>query len=670
MVHSASPSAAGIRLAELKALYPYYANLRGNPLSDTKDIGKSRLLSRLRFSLAIFWSVVMAVISLATFWSITDARRGALQDAMTQTSNLAKALDEHVARTVDSVDALNRMVADEIVSKHGGPGTMPEAQLHALLQRNAAYTQQAAPHIKSLFVVAADGRLQASSLRFPAPGLDLSNQNYFVHHRDDTSRKLHFGQSEIGRFSGDLLFLITRRLSSRDGEFLGVVGIGMELAYFNRFYQSLSLPESKSIVIVRDDGRVLYRFPDLAGTVGHDMSQTPLFTEYIKKSEGGGTYIHKSVLDDVERVISYRQVSGFPLVVTVSISTRDALAEWETTSLEKTAFSGLIMLLLVAVGVMMKRQLLRIEHTERALAANEARFRDLAGLSSDWFWEQDVDLQFTWVSEGLVAATGVASDHMIGRHLWDIPVRNMSGEDWEGHRRLLAERLPFRELVLKIEREPGVFTWVSTSGKPVFDADEEYAGYHGSVRDVTAQQESSEKAWDMAYRDPLTGLPNRLLLLDRLTQAIAKARRMRQRVAVLFIDLDRFKQVNDTFGHDAGDDLLRKVAVRLRQSVRDSDTVARFAGDEFVVVLENVESDADFEILAAKILESATVTTHVGETGIAITPSVGASVFPVHAATAEALLKAADTAMYQAKASGRATYRMAPVPSGPLTRQE
>jgi diguanylate cyclase (GGDEF)-like protein len=246
----------------------------------------------------------------------------------------------------------------------------------------------------------------------------------------------------------------------------------------------------------------------------------------------------------------------------------------------------------------------------------------------------------------------------------------MTAEDWEAHRRLLGQRLPFRELVLKIEREPGNFTWVSTSGKPVFDADGEYAGYHGTVRDVTAQQESSEKAQDMAYHDSLTGLPNRLLLLDRLTQAIAKAQRMRQRVAVLFIDLDRFKQVNDTFGHEAGDDLLRKVAERLRQSVRKSDTVSRFAGDEFVVILENVESDADFEILAAKIFESATVTMRVGETGISVTPSVGVSVFPDHAATAEALLKAADTAMYQAKAAGRATYRVASVSSGQLARQE
>jgi diguanylate cyclase (GGDEF)-like protein/PAS domain S-box-containing protein len=612
----------------------------------------------------------MAVIALATFWSITDARRDAMQDAITQTSNLAKALDEHVARTIDSVDMLTRLVAEEIVTKHGDPGTVPEAQLYVLLQRHVGQMQQVAPQVKSLFVVAADGRMRASILRFPVPVIDLSDRDYFAHHRDDASPNLYFGQPVIGRVSGDPLFFITRRLSDRGGQFIGVVGIGMELAYFDRFYQSLALPESKSIVIVRDDGLVLYRFPDLVGAAGRDMSQTPLFTEHFKKGGGEGTYIHKSVLDDIERVISYRQVSGFPLVVTVSISTGDALAKWKTGSLQKSAFSGLIVLLLAAVGVMMRRQLLHLEHAERALAASEARFRDLAGLSSDWFWEQDADLRFTWVSEGLAAATGGPRDRMIGKHLWDIPVCNMTGEGWEAHRSLLGQRLPFRDLVLKIEREPGVFTWVSTSGKPVFDADEEFAGYHGNVRDVTAQQESSEKARDMAYHDPLTGLPNRLLLLDRLTQAIAKAQRMRQRVIVLFIDLDRFKQVNDTLGHDAGDDLLRKIAEHLGQSVRKSDTVARYGGDEFVVVLENVESDADFEILAAKILESATVTMRVGETGISVTPSVGVSVFPDHAATAEALLKAADTAMYQAKAAGRATYRVASVSSGPLTRQE
>lgn len=639
-------------------------------MDDTKNIRKPRLLSQLRSSLVLFWSVVMAVIALATAWSIMEARRDALQDAVTQTSNLARALDEHVARTADSVDSLNRLVSEEIVEKHGGPATLPEAQLYALLQRHIGSMQRVAPQVKSLFVVAANGKLRASSLRFPVPAVDLSDRDYFAHHRKDASGNVFIGKPVVGRVSGDPVFSITKRLSSRGGEFLGVVGVNMDLAYFNRFYQSLALPESKSIVIVRDDGLVLYRFPDLVGAIGRDMSRTPLFTEHIKKGRDGGAYIHKSVLDNIERVISYRRVSGFPLVVTVSISTRDALARWKTASLEKGAFAGLVMLLLAAVGAMMRRQLLDLDRTERALAVSEARFRDLASLSSDWFWEQDAGLRFTWVSEGLVAAIGVPRDSMIGKHLWDIPACNMAEEDWEAHRRLLGQRLPFRELVLKIEHEPGVFTWVSTSGNPMLDPDGKFAGYHGSVRDVTAQQESSEKARDMAHHDPLTGLPNRLLLLDRLTQAIAKAQRMQQRVALLFIDLDRFKQVNDTLGHDAGDDLLRKVAERLRQSIRRSDTVARLAGDEFVVVIENMGNDADFETLAAKIIDSATVTMPVGKTGISVTPSIGVSVFPDHAATAEALLKAADAAMYEAKASGRATYRVASASSGLLTRQE
>ena len=157
----------------------------------------------------------------------------------------------------------------------------------------------------------------------------------------------------------------------------------------------------------------------------------------------------------------------------------------------------------------------------------------------------------------------------------------------------------------------------------------------------------------------LTGLPNRALLSERLGRAIIRARRQETRVAVLFLDLDRFKDINDSLGHAAGDRLLKAAAARLQSTVRASDTVARLGGDEFTVVLEDVESLVAVERMAREILTAFSTPLDVDERhDVSITSSLGISLYPDHALVPTDLLKYADTAMYQAKAEGRNTYQI------------
>lgn len=163
----------------------------------------------------------------------------------------------------------------------------------------------------------------------------------------------------------------------------------------------------------------------------------------------------------------------------------------------------------------------------------------------------------------------------------------------------------------------------------------------------------------LAFYDSLTGLPNRHLLLDRLDQTLAAAQRDRTCFALIYIDLDRFKDINDRFGHDAGDEVLRSVAARLRGSLRESDTVGRIGGDEFVAIIKSVE-DADALSWVAGKLVAACAQLHVFHGAhCAVTASVGVSIYPRHGLAAGALLKAADGAMYQAKAAGRNAFRLA-----------
>ncbi|MEG3640796.1 ammonium transporter [Magnetococcus sp. PR-3] len=171
--------------------------------------------------------------------------------------------------------------------------------------------------------------------------------------------------------------------------------------------------------------------------------------------------------------------------------------------------------------------------------------------------------------------------------------------------------------------------------------------------DLTEQKAQEEIIWRQANFDQLTGLPNRRLFQDRLTQALAQADRASGRVALFFLDLDRFKPINDTLGHQAGDELLQKAAVRINDSVRSSDTVARLGGDEFTVILPNIQNGQDLSRIAEGIITSLTNTFHLKAGEANISTSIGVAVYPDDAQDDEALVRAADAALYQAKDHGR-----------------
>jgi two-component system cell cycle response regulator len=163
----------------------------------------------------------------------------------------------------------------------------------------------------------------------------------------------------------------------------------------------------------------------------------------------------------------------------------------------------------------------------------------------------------------------------------------------------------------------------------------------------------------LALHDVLTGLPNRRLLMDRLSLAIAHARRNKRTMAVMFLDLDGFKQINDTLGHDAGDTLLSLVAARLVAAVRQEDTVARLGGDEFVIALWELSHGDDVAKAASKVIQAVSQPYSIQDRGVSVTASVGVGIYPTHGEDAETLMKNADLALYEAKRTGKNDYRIA-----------
>lgn len=176
--------------------------------------------------------------------------------------------------------------------------------------------------------------------------------------------------------------------------------------------------------------------------------------------------------------------------------------------------------------------------------------------------------------------------------------------------------------------------------------------------DITERKTMEAELQRMAHYDILTGLPNRALFSDRVQQALAEAKRDRTCLAIMFIDLDKFKPVNDTYGHAVGDLLLKDVATRIKMSVRESDTVARIGGDEFVVLLKNIKDGQDALVVAEKIRTTLNMPFILTTLSLGISSSIGISVFPEHGSDEVVLCKNGDTAMYQAKQSGRNAVRL------------
>jgi len=294
--------------------------------------------------------------------------------------------------------------------------------------------------------------------------------------------------------------------------------------------------------------------------------------------------------------------------------------------------------------------------TEEALRTSEARFRALTHLSSDWYWEQDVDLRFTLV-EGQHKEGDPIREFFVGKQLWDSGFNIETVDGWEQHREMVSTRLAFRDVVIHCVLPSGAPFYLSMSGEPIFDDEGKFTGYRGISREITEQKISQERIQYLATHDGLTGLPNRVMFSHLLNLGIPLAARNKRSFAVLFIDLDRFKFVNDTLGHDAGDGLLQEITRRFKQTLRASDVIARLGGDEFVVLIQEMTDANQPATVARKLLAAAMEPMALLGQECRVTASIGIAVYPADGEDEQSLMKNADIAMYHAKEEGKNNFQ-------------
>jgi diguanylate cyclase (GGDEF)-like protein/PAS domain S-box-containing protein len=268
----------------------------------------------------------------------------------------------------------------------------------------------------------------------------------------------------------------------------------------------------------------------------------------------------------------------------------------------------------------------------------------------------DLEFRFMTINPAFTRITGWRIDEVVGRSAAILNCARHPVEQYLELRETLARDGHWRgELWQRRKTGEEFLSWIEVS--EICDANGKRTHFVSVTSDITDRKRAEQELRYLANYDALTGLPNRTLLSERIAHAIARARRNARKVAVLFLDLDRFKHVNDSMGHAAGDSMLKAAGARLRQVVREGDSVARVGGDEFTVVIEDIGSGTEAEHVAAKIIAAFEQPLELDNgQEVVISPSIGISLHPDHGQAASDLLKYADTAMYQAKDHGRKTW--------------
>ncbi|MCP5404896.1 MAG: EAL domain-containing protein [Pseudomonadaceae bacterium] len=288
------------------------------------------------------------------------------------------------------------------------------------------------------------------------------------------------------------------------------------------------------------------------------------------------------------------------------------------------------------------------------LERSELRFRDFAASSADWLWEVDVAGVFTYVSPGVAGVLGYAPEDLMGTGQLSAL---FEGGEANPTQDLIVSRMdrrqPYRDLEFWAQAKDGERVCLRLSGVPVFDEDGHFEGYRGAASNITASKLDRENMYRMATSDQLTGLVNRTRFKEELERAVNLSRRHETSGVLIFIDLDRFKEVNDTHGHEAGDRILQGVADILRQQMRSTDVVARLGGDEFGIIMHNIPVDKA-EAKVHKIVEKVkAMALDYNGAKLGTTMSMGMVQYPQDEKGVDHLIMSADLAMYRAKDMGR-----------------
>lgn len=593
---------------------------------------------------AIVFDLSLVAVAIVLVWagvaiSLLQQHAAASRNALEDTGNMALAFEENVNRTLASVDQMLLFVRTAYASD----------PTHFELQRWAKASHLVTDLTFQVSIIDRLGFLASTSLGPLNRSVNLSDREHFHAQMNSTADGLFISKPLIGRESGKWSVQFSRKLLDPDGAFAGVVVISLDPYWLTQFYDSINIGQGV-LILVGTDQVVRAWAPTNRQAIGFRIADTALFA--LAASSNQGSYESVSEIDGVRRIFSFRKLENYPLLVAVGEDRKQVFtAFWHYLPeylLGGAVFTGLILI----ISFVLVRHKLQLVFSQQA-------FSDTLDNISQGIIMVDAHRRVPVINRKVMELLGLPAELMARLRSFDDILKWQldqgefgPGEDAASGFRSFVERggLDARPLYERT-RPNGTVLEVRTNLMPDGRAVRTYT-------DITERKRSETQITFLAHHDALTGLANRAAFHDRLAQILGPATQSPGQFAVLCLDLDRFKLINDLHGHASGDILLQQVAGRLRRTVRSEDLIARLGGDEFAILQSDVhQPDAAIQ-LASRMVRSLADPFDIDGRSMSIGTSIGVALCPVHGHSADVLMKNADAALYRAKEGGRNMYRL------------
>jgi diguanylate cyclase (GGDEF)-like protein len=572
-----------------------------------------------------------------------------IQEGSRTAQSLSYILSDQTDRSLQSVFS----TVSKVVDRLQGDGVGSVAALRAAASANEIRTMllervSEDPFLDSIFIVTADGKISSSDSERLISIAELHGQSYLDSLRDASSDAVYVSTPFKSTINGTWQLSLSKRVSGAGGSFLGVVSGVVRLARFEDLLRKVALGEHGSISVFRDDGSIIACFPQSEIAFGSNIADSDLYVRFISGKLDGVTR-QKSDVDGVDRMFSVVHLPKFPVAAVVAVAMNDIMANWLPQA-EALALGVAVIVLAIAFGAIMLA--IRIEQLAAArereavqsqVAVQYKRFNNAINNIVQGLAMYDKNDTLIACNKRYAEIYGLPLE-LTGPGVTRAQILAHGGDQRFG--KASSEPRTEADGSLLITNELSDGRIIAQRKKQLADG-----GWVSTHEDITVRRRAEQKVEEMATHDALTGLSNRFEFKQRLEQCLVEVRQRVGKFAVLYVDLDHFKSVNDTLGHTAGDKLLREVAARIQGAVLQGDTVARLGGDEFAIIQRVSYVPGGAKRLAERLIQSIGEPYTIDGARIEIGTSVGISLTREDSFDSDELIRRADMALHHSKVS-------------------
>jgi len=592
--------------------------------------------------------------------ALMQMRSDVIRDGVLEAENAAVLLSEQTAETVQSVE----LVLDSVISDIGrrSPSRLIRDQLCAdrggILPNVIARLGNISA-AGSVTILGADGAMICTTISGGSSEANMSDRDYFQHGAASPDPGLFIGKPVVSKLSGAWVLVFSKRLAKPDGAFLGVVSLSLKIDSLSAMYVGMRSIHGEMISLARRDGTVILRYPDPTVRAGQMFPAGLPWYDMVAK--GGGSYWSPGVFDGQPKYVAVRPLERYPLVVNVTSNESDILRPWRLRAITIGVLSVAIQAALALLLKALFRQVSKLRLSEASLrrtsseaAVVNARFQAMLSNMSKGVAMFDAQGRIVIHNTKYREIWGAAEEDLKpGTPLSDLLEARAGQGVYVAPQRMLGlsdspAQLPTFNEALNL-----------TDGRSIRIVNDPMpdGGWVSTHEDITESQQANARIAHMAHHDVLTGLLNRSGFMSSLHERLSA--RSSDPFGILLVDLDRFKEVNDTFGHLVGDEVLCLVAARLAWAIETGDFVARLGGDEFAIYLPpRPEVERAAKALAERVVEAMSAPFKVGANVISIGVCVGIAATGGDSDDLQTILRSADLALYRAKSEGRNRYRL------------